>query len=78
MTDGDLSGEGAKNLLVENLTDEADVFVHPHLLPVAHRDAGRFLPPVLEGEKPEEHKPRGLMSGRVDAEDAAFLFWPVR
>ncbi len=48
MADGEVAVEWRQVALVEDLRDEAHVFDDGDGLPVAHRDPGRLLTPVLE------------------------------
>ncbi len=57
--------------LVEDLGDQAHVLVHQDLAPVADRDPGRLLAPVLEGVEAEVAELRDVLPRRPDTEDTA-------
>ncbi len=46
--DGDVAFHRGQRLLVEDLTDQAEILEHQHLRPVRDGDAGGFLPAVLQ------------------------------
>ena len=48
MPDSQVAGEGVERGLVEDLGDEAHVFVHKNLRAVAGGDSGRFLAAMLQ------------------------------
>ena len=59
--------------LVEDLAHEAQVLVDEDVVPLAHGDAGRLLPPVLLSEEPEVREARDVVAGRPHTEEPAFL-----
>ncbi len=63
--------EWRQSTLVEDLGHEAHVLGDGDGLPVAGRDPGRFLAPVLERVQAQVGQVRDRLSGRVDAEHAA-------
>src|SRR3972149_9432894 len=64
--------------LAEDLGDETGVLVDHELLPVAHRQAGRLLAAVLEGEEAKGREGRGLVAGGEHTDHAAPLSDPRR
>jgi hypothetical protein len=71
VADGQVALQGGEPALVEGLGDEPHVLDHGDRLAVGHRDPGRLLAAVLQGEQPEigqigDGLPRG-----VDPEDPA-------
>ena len=71
MPDGEVALERREAALVEDLGDEAHVLDDGDRLAVAHRDAGRLLPAVLEREEPEVGELGDRLAGCVHPEDAA-------
>ena len=68
MTDGQLSGESLQGLLLEDLRDQPHVFVDDQPGTVGDRDAGRFLPAMLQREEGEEGQAGDIHLGGVDSE----------
>ena len=71
VADRDRALERLERRLVEDLRDEAHVLVDEDLAAVAHRDAGRFLPAVLQGVEAEVGELGDFLAGSPDAEHAA-------
>src|SRR3989344_5284221 len=65
--------ETSYEFVVEDLGYESHALVHHHRLAVGGRDAGAFLPAVLEREEPEKGESRHFESLTVDSEDRAFF-----
>src|SRR3989338_3396535 len=65
--------ETSYEFVVEDLVYESYALVHHHRLAVGGRDAGAFLPAVLEREEPEKGESRHFESLTVDSEDRAFF-----
>ena len=74
MADGQVAGEAGQGALVEHGGDETHVLHHGDGLAVAHRHAGRFLAPVLQGVEAVEGELGHRLTGGVDAEDATGFF----
>ena len=51
--DRDVAHQRAHDLVVEDLSDQADLLVHQDVETVAHRDAGGLLPAVLQRVEPK-------------------------
>jgi len=62
-----------KGLFVEYLGDKAGCGTHIDGGAIGNCNAGALLSAVLKGEQGEEHQSRCVLSGGVDAEDAAAL-----
>jgi hypothetical protein len=73
VTDCDVPLQELEVALVEDLGDQAHVTVDEDLLAVAGSDAGRFLPPVLQGIEPEVGEFGGFFAGCPDSEHTAFV-----
>ena len=71
VADREVALERLEGRLVEDLRDQAHVLVDQDLATVAHRDAGRLLPAVLEGVQPEVGQLGDVLAGGPHAEDAA-------
>lgn len=54
VADGHMAREGGQDVLVEDLADEAHIFVHSHEAPVADGEAGALLASMLKREEAEE------------------------
>ncbi len=73
VADGDGAGEGADDAAAaEIVADEAERLVAVEMLAVVADDAGRFLPPVLQGMEAERRCGRGVAMA-PDPEDAALV-----
>ena len=72
--DGQVAVERRQRGLVEDLADQAELLVHEDVVPVADRDAGRFLAPVLLGEQTEVREAGDVLAGSPYAEEPTFLF----
>jgi hypothetical protein len=70
---GDVAGEMAQVLLIEDLGDEAHSEVEVETVAVGCGYACALLPPVLERIESEEGDPGDVLPGSVDSEDAAGL-----
>ena len=66
-----VTGEAIERQLVKGLGNQPDILVHPQASPIAGRDAGAFLPAVLQRVEAEIGEVRHLFPRRVDAEEAA-------
>ena len=73
VADGDVAGEVAEVVLLEDLRDEAHAAVHVDAEAVGGGDAGALLAAVLEGVEAVEGDAGDVFVRRVDAEDAALL-----
>ena len=74
MADGEVAGERAQRLLVEDLRDEAQVALgHDVPADVGGRDAGRLLAAVLQCEEREVRESGDVVVGTVDPEDATLV-----
>ena len=71
MADRDLTFERVECRLIEDLRDQAHVLVDQDLLPVAHRDASRFLTTVLQRVQAEIGQLGDLFTGGPNTEHAA-------
>jgi hypothetical protein len=56
VANGVLTGKWRECVRSENLTHEANIFMKTCLFAIGNRDAGGFLPAVLQCKKPEERK----------------------
>ena len=68
-----LPGSVCRSLLLEHLRDQAHVLVDDQASAVGDRYAGRFLPPVLQGEEGEEGEAGDVHLRGVDGEHPAFV-----
>ena len=73
MADGDVAGEVAEVLFVEDLGDEAHAGAGVDLVAVCGGDAGAFLAAVLQGVDAVEGDAGYVFAGGVHPEDATFL-----
>ena len=74
MADRELAGERAQVVLAEGLADEAQLAPRDDVpAAVRRRDPRGLLPAVLQRVEPVEGEPRGIVAGRVEPEDPAFL-----
>src|SRR6266571_7582928 len=71
MPDAEVALERGERPLVEDLGDQPELAVHHDPLAVGDGHPGRFLPPMLECEEPEEGQSRHVLSGRPHPEEAA-------
>ncbi len=71
VADRDLAVQAVELLLVEHLRDEPEVAQGGEAATLRDRDPRRLLAAVLEREEAEVREPRDVVSGCVDAEDAA-------
>ncbi len=71
MADRDVATQRREVGFREHLGDQAHVFVDDDLRAVTDRDAGRFLPAMLQGIDAEIGQLGDLFPRRPDAEDAA-------
>ena len=74
MADREMTLERREAALVEHLRDEAHVLDDGDRLAVAHRDAGRLLPAVLQGVEAEVRQVGDRPAGCVHAEHSARVF----
>ena len=58
--DGQLTPQARQPTLIEDRADHPEILVQHQLVPVADRQAGRFLAAMLEREQPERRDRRGL------------------
>jgi hypothetical protein len=65
--------EAVERLLVEDAGHQAEPLVEREFDPIADRDAGRFLPAVLERVETDVGQPRDRPARRPDADHAALL-----
>ena len=73
VANGELAGKGGEIRLGENLIDQAEVLADHNGAAIAHGDARRLLPAVLERLQAEVRDARDVAPRGPDAEDAAFL-----
>ncbi len=73
MSDGDVTWHRCEGLLVEYLTDQAEILEHQHLGAVGYRNAGSFLTTVLKCVQAVISELRHILSRRPDAEYTAFF-----
>ncbi|GAA1473018.1 hypothetical protein GCM10009621_11150 [Corynebacterium felinum] len=64
-------------MLIEDLRNKTEIFVHHHLLAITNGDTGGFLPPVLQGEKTEIGEFRNFFARCPNTEHAAFFAWSL-
>jgi hypothetical protein len=76
MTDRDMASQGVERRLVEDLGDQAHVFIDHDLRAVPHSDAGGFLTAVLQRVKPEIGELGHLLPRGPNPENAAGVSWP--
>ena len=70
--------QARQRLLVEHRADQPEALVQREPLSVTDRDAGRLLPSMLEGVKPDVGQAGDVGVGRPDADDPALLARAVR
>jgi hypothetical protein len=74
VADGEIATQRAQLLLVEDLVDEPEIAQgHDVAADVGSRDPGGLLATVLQGVQREVRKPRDVVSGCIDPEDAALV-----
>ena len=73
MPDRDVAFHRGQRLLVEDLTDQAEILEHQHLRAVRDGDAGRFLAAVLQRVEPVVRHLGDFFAGGPDPEHAAFF-----
>src|SRR2546421_339626 len=77
VTQCEVAGQTFERLGVEGLRHQAHVLVHPESLAIAGRDPGALLPAVLQRIESEVRQVGDVLTGRVDAEQAAFFVHPL-
>jgi hypothetical protein len=72
--DREIAGQRLEVVLLEDLVDEAQGTLRDDVAAlVGGGDAGRFLPPVLEGVQREVGEPRNVVLRGVDPEHATLV-----
>ena len=74
MADGDVLIFHVRQLVAEDLVDEAHAARDVHPRAIRQRDAGALLPTMLQGIEAEIRHFRDIFRPRIDAVDAALLF----
>ncbi len=74
MADGDVLIFHVRQLVAEDLIDEAHATRDVHPRAIRQRDAGALLPAMLQGIEAEVRHFRDIFRPRIDAVDAALLF----
>ena len=73
VTHSQLAGERRQVGIGEHLVDQAKVLADKDGVAIAHGNAGRLLPAVLQGEQSEVGQSGNVAAGRPDAEDATLV-----
>jgi len=77
VTYGEVAGQGLEDFLVEDLTNEPEIFVHPHEATVANGESGTLLASVLQGEETKKGESSGFAVGGIESYDSALFFWMI-
>lgn len=73
MANGMVTSQVAERFGIEDLADQADIFVERRGDAVGHRNAGAFLPTMLLGVQTEERQSSNFLAGRTDTDQPALV-----
>ena len=76
VTDAGMADQGAQRFFIVRVRDQPLPLVHADTRAIPHRDAGTFLPPVLQRPEPGMHQPRdfrGVQATSLPAQTRAPL-----